>query len=159
MRHLIWVYTVHSGLTVRLFNVPVNTTSLNMLHLNISRLYFKHLRKWYCIHSKNRDVLTPYLIFPKIWTSPKILPVVSKNCWMTGKQYKPWSDAAFCGITLFTVACLSQYLGLLWYQILHSNRLHGRQVQAYIQWKKKSLILSSTIITLGIGTDRPDQTV
>ena len=36
-----------------------------------------------------------------------------KNCWMGGKQCRPWSDAAFCGIwsgtTLFAQVLLSQY--------------------------------------------------
>ena len=41
---------------------------------------------------------------------------------MYGKQYEPWSDAAFCGIwfgtTLFAKAYLSQYLELLQYYLL-----------------------------------------
>ena len=40
---------------------------------------------------------------------------MSENCWMSGKQYRPWSDAMFCsfwsGSTLFAEACLSEYLG------------------------------------------------
>ena len=36
------------------------------------------------------------------------------NCWMSGKQCRPWSDAAFCGIwsgsTLFAKACLLKTL-------------------------------------------------
>ena len=44
-----------------------------------------------------------------------LLPnVVSKNCWMSGKQCRPWWDATYCGIsfgsTLFAQACLSEYL-------------------------------------------------
>ena len=44
---------------------------------------------------------------------------VSKNCWMSGNQYRLWSDAAKCGnwsgSTLFAQACLSQYVGVLRY--------------------------------------------
>ena len=40
----------------------------------------------------------------------------AKNCWMSGKQCRPWWDATFCGIssgsTLFAQASLSVYL---WY--------------------------------------------
>ena len=42
-----------------------------------------------------------------------------KHGWMSGKQWRPWSDATYCGIwsgsTLFAQACLSLCLGLLWY--------------------------------------------
>ena len=36
------------------------------------------------------------------------------NCWVGGKQCRPWSDAALCGVwsgsALFTQACLSEYV-------------------------------------------------
>ena len=41
-----------------------------------------------------------------------------KNYWMSDKQYRPLSDAAFCNIwssTLFAQACLFQCLGFLQY--------------------------------------------
>ena len=41
--------------------------------------------------------------------------VASKNCWMRGKQCRPWSDSTVCGIwsgsTLFAQFCQSKYLG------------------------------------------------
>ena len=40
-----------------------------------------------------------------------------KSAGGSGKQYRPWSDASFCGIlsesTLFAQACQSHYLELL----------------------------------------------
>ena len=49
---------------------------------------------------------------------------------MYGKQYKPWSDATFCGVwsgtTLFAKAYLSQYLELLQYYLL-KTQLHEWQ--------------------------------
>ena len=37
---------------------------------------------------------------------------VYKNCWTSGKQYKPWSDAVFSSrSTLFAQACLFQIFG------------------------------------------------
>ena len=47
-----------------------------------------------------------------------LLPnIVSKNCWMSGKQCRPWRDAAFCGVlsgsTLFAQACLSEHIRYL----------------------------------------------
>ena len=65
---------------------------------------------------------TPYLftIFVlKFENSPfYYLLMCLKYCCMYGKQWRPCSDAAFCGIwsgsTLFAKAYLSQYLGLLW---------------------------------------------
>ena len=52
-----------------------------------------------------------------------LLPVnVAKKCWMSGKNYRPWSngkDAAMILVcTLFTQACLSQYFGEIWYSSL-----------------------------------------
>ena len=42
-------------------------------------------------------------------------PPLWQLCWTSGKQGRPWSDAAFCGVwsgwTLFAQACLFQYLG------------------------------------------------
>ena len=42
-----------------------------------------------------------------------------KYCWMSNKQCRPWSNAAFCSIwcgsTLYAHACMSRYLGLLQY--------------------------------------------
>ena len=46
-----------------------------------------------------------------------LLPdVVSKNCWMNGKQCRPWQDTAESGSTLFAQTCLSKYilLCLIW---------------------------------------------
>ena len=70
----------------------------------------------YHIYSKYLDTWTPYHTGPKIWTSPsKKLLICLKNCWLIGKQYRPWSDAAFCSIwsgsTLFAKAYLYKYLG------------------------------------------------
>ena len=61
---------------------------------------------------------TPYHTCPKIWNSPFYsLLMCLKYCCMYGKQCRPRSDAASCGIwsgsTLFAKAYLSQYFGLL----------------------------------------------
>ena len=78
-----------------------------------------------------KKLIVPYLL--KILGQHNSLPYLSfnlnksiihvlmclKQYWMSGKQWRPWSDAMFCGVwfvsTLFALACLSQYLGLLWY--------------------------------------------
>ena len=80
----------------------------------------------YCINAKNSDTCriypkysntsTPYhVLIPTTCTKYNLLPnVVSKNCWMSGKQCRPWWDVTFCGIssgfTLFAYACLSEYI-------------------------------------------------
>ena len=54
-------------------------------------------------------------------TSPSYyLMMCLSNCWMNGKQCRPWSDAALCGIILnliwvYIYYLCRQYLGLLWY--------------------------------------------
>ena len=52
--------------------------------------------------------ITPDHTSRKFWTNPFLLPVdVSENCWTTCKQFRPRSDAAFCGVwsgsTLFAL--------------------------------------------------------
>ena len=79
----------------------------------------------YRIYPKYWDKLTPYHTCPKHWISSfhyTVTVAVSKNWWMSGKQCRPWSDAAFCavwsGSTLFALACLSHYLGSIRYLVL-----------------------------------------
>ena len=60
------------------------------------------------------DTLTLYLTSQKYLSKFILLPInVSKNCWMSCKQCRPWSDATFCdiwsGSTLFARVCLSKY--------------------------------------------------
>ena len=72
---------------------------------------------FYSIYPKYWDTITIYHIYLKIWTSPFFYLPTSKNCWMSGKQYRPWSDAAdsvYSEPTLFTQG-RSQYLVLLRY--------------------------------------------
>ena len=64
----------------------------------------------------------PYQTCPKIWNSLFYYQLMYlKYCCMYGKQCRPWSDAAFCGVwsgpTLFAKAYLSQYLWF--YDIYH----------------------------------------
>ena len=69
---------------------------------------------YYRIYLKYWNILTPYYTGPKIWTSPfyYILIMCLKTCWMSGKQCRPWSDTAFCGVwpglTLFAQVCMSE---------------------------------------------------
>ena len=43
----------------------------------------------------------------------------NENWWMNGKQCRPWSDVAYCGVwsgsTLFAKVCLSQYIWIIMY--------------------------------------------
>ena len=50
-----------------------------------------------------------------LWNKYNLLhDFVSKNCWMSDKQSRPWCDTAFYGISsgsaLFAQACLSEYI-------------------------------------------------
>ena len=70
--------------------------------------------KYRCYHIYSVGTLAPYQTCPKISTRlVSILLVVdmSKDYWMTGKQWRPWSDTVFCsvwsGSTLFAQAYLS----------------------------------------------------
>ena len=95
----------------------------------ISRLvFFEKLKK-----NKNKCPLLQILLGPlrvkflphscsKNWTSTMynlLLHCMFVNCWMTGKQCRPWWDATFCsyssGSTLFAQACLSEYFRYIWY--------------------------------------------
>ena len=72
----------------------------------------------YCIYHMYWDSLSTYHTCPKIWNSPfYYLLMCLKYCCMYGKQCRPWSDAAWCGVwsesVLFAKVSLSQYLGLL----------------------------------------------
>ena len=74
---------------------------------------------YYHITQKYWDTHTPYYSCPKTLNNSIGLCIdMYKNCWMSGKQCRPWSDAMFCGIwsgsTLFAQAYLSQNLQL-WY--------------------------------------------
>ena len=90
----------------------------------------------YTIYPKYWDILTTYHMATKIFIkSPFCYLSICINycqmsgkqcrpclnyCQMSGKQCRPWLDAAECsGPTLFVQACLSQYLGLLWYSDTH----------------------------------------
>ena len=72
-------------------------------------------KEFYHIYPKYSDTSTPSQTWSKIWTSTIYYPIliVSKNCWMSGKQCRPWWDATFCiissGSTLFAQAWLSEY--------------------------------------------------
>ena len=68
------------------------------------------------------DTLSTYHTCPKTKNSPFYYPLMYlKYYFMYGKQCRPWSDAAFCGIwsgtTLFAKVYLFQFLGLLPYDI------------------------------------------
>ena len=73
------------------------------------------------ISPKYSDTSTPYHIVLQSEQYNLLPDVVSKNCWMSGKQCGLWWDAAFCGVssrsTLFAQACLSKYIrkyGNIW---------------------------------------------
>ena len=52
-------------------------------------------------YPKNLDTLTLYLACQNKFI---LLPViVSKNCRLSGRQFTPWSDGAFCGMWVYTV--------------------------------------------------------
>ena len=62
------------------------------------------------------DTVTSYYISYLTQTFNNIIFLLfdlSKNCWMSGKQWRPWSDTALCGVwsgsSLFAQACLSQH--------------------------------------------------
>ena len=101
MWHLIWVYIVCSGLSIQIFWVN-----------KVYKLLTLEYKTW------NWDTLSTYHTCPKIWNNLfYYLSMCLKYCCMYGKQCRPWSYAAFCGIwsgsTVFENACLSQYLWLL----------------------------------------------
>ena len=85
----------------------------------------------YCIYSKYWDTLTPDQSCQKIGRSLFHYLVKSlKYCWMSGKQCRQWSNVTFCSIwsrcTIFAQACLSQYLGYMYYgkhNVLRSYKL------------------------------------
>ena len=53
----------------------------------------------YRIYPKYWDTLTPYHTCLKIWNSLFNYPLMClKYCGMYGKQSRPWSDTAFCGV-------------------------------------------------------------
>ena len=57
------------------------------------------------------DAWSPYFTCPKTWTSPFYYLLKCLNfCSISGKQYMPRSDAAFCGVwsgpTLFALVCV-----------------------------------------------------
>ena len=66
----------------------------------------------YRIHSKYSNTLTLYHIWLKIWTSTfYYLLLCLKTCLVSGKQCRPRSDAAFCGVWSGSTQCLlRQYL-------------------------------------------------
>ena len=83
----------------------------------ISKLAEQRCRR---IYPKYWDTLSTYHTCPKIWNSPfYYLLMCQKYCYccVDGKQWRPWSDAAFCGVwsgsTLFAKAYLSRYLEFL----------------------------------------------
>ena len=88
--------------------------------------------KCYCIYPKYWDTLSTYHTAPKILNSPfyyLLMCLKYMYCCMYDKQCRPWSDAAFCSIwsgsSLFTRACLSQYLGLLYYVMATHLKCHS----------------------------------
>ena len=80
------------------------------------RIYLYYIHR---IYPKYSDTFTTS--YPsKIWKSSfYYLSICLNYCWMSGKQRRPWSDAAFCGVwswsTLFAQAYQPQYSGLLRY--------------------------------------------
>ena len=64
------------------------------------------------------NIWTLDLTCRKFWPSPFYYRLkLLENGYMSGKQCRPWSDAAFCGVlsgsTVFAQVCLSQILWLL----------------------------------------------
>ena len=87
----------------------------------VNRIYPKY---WYTL---------TYHTSPKVWTSPfYYLLICPKPAGLSGKQCRPWSDAAFCGVWSgslpFEYAYLSQYLGFIWY--LLTDRLWPTEASA-----------------------------
>ena len=100
-----------------------------ILFVDFSAIIYKG-DKIYRNNPKYWDTLSSYHTCRKVWHSSFYYVLMClKYCWMYGKQCRPWSDAAFCGIwsgaTLFTKVHLSHYLGLLWYtkEYTFQNRL------------------------------------
>ena len=95
----------------------------------------------YCIYPKYWDILPTYHTCLKIWNSLFYYLLMClkhtclKYCCMYGKQCRPWSGPTFCGIwsgfTLFAKACLSQYLGLLWYKWVQGRGYYVNKYYSY----------------------------
>ena len=100
--------------------------------------------KIYGILPKYWDTLMPYLMCHTIWTNAfYYLLIVSKNCWMSGKQCRVWSDATFSGIwsgsTLYALVCLSKYWEHIHYDsILILHYLRGLHKNSSNYWQRKA---------------------
>ena len=95
-----------------------------LVHSNSLPYLSKFSNSTYRIHPKCWVTLSSYHTCPKIWNSPfYYLLMYLKYCCRYGKQCRPWSDVAVCGIwsgsTLFAEAYLPQYLGLLLYIVFY----------------------------------------
>ena len=94
----------------------------------------------YHIWPKYWDTLSTYCTCPKIWNSQiyHLLMCLKYYC-IYGKQYRPWSDAAFCsilsGATLLAKTYLPQSLGLLRLLLLRSTVYESLLTVGY-SWEK-----------------------
>ena len=77
----------------------------------------------YHSYPKYLDTSTPYHSCSKSWKSTIYNPM-SKNCWMSGKQCRPWWDAAFCILLLHMVNTVIHF---------RLNTLHVESVQFQFQ--------------------------
>ena len=95
--------------------VIASTLIMKSMFMLISKLNYHT-----CIYPKYWDTQTLYYILflnCKGYHFTTISPPVGvfKCCWMSAKQYRPWSDGVWSESTLFAQAYLSHYLGLLRY--------------------------------------------
>ena len=96
---------------------PESHTFFLEFSLYIDIFYSTQCEKTCHIYPKYWDTLSMYHIWSKIWNNLFYYLLMCLKYWyIYGKQYRPWSDAAFCdvcsGSTLFAKTYLSQYLGL-----------------------------------------------
>ena len=93
------------------------------LSLGVASMFSQIKYQYFCwnYHIPYLPIFT-YHTCPKIWNSQfYYLLMCLKYCCMYGKQCRPSSDTVFCsvwsGCILFAEAYLTQYLGLLWYDV------------------------------------------
>ena len=129
------VFTLMQGLTgLSSVDTDQNSRSLSALFpfvilstVDKSVTTSEYLLYVYRIYPKYSNTSTPYHTCSNIWTSTIYYPMLCQNCLMSGKQCRPWWDAAFCGVssgsTLFAPASLSEYLRLIRYSRWQSQNM------------------------------------
>ena len=108
-----WPAKCYSSVTHCPIHSSCNQCWLRMIFL-VTSLFLSHLslgtlEALYRIYPKDLDTLSSYHTCPKIWNIPfYYLLMCLKYCCMYVKQWRHWSDAAFCGVwsgsTLFAKA-------------------------------------------------------